>query len=450
MRRRSFLMATGAAAISPFGRGAAQISLGTLAWVESGSLWTRELPDGRVSKVATADGPHAPRFSPSGRWIAYQDREDKLFVVRSDGQAGAALEGEAGAWLPKEDRFAVKRDDGVCFVRPGNASEQAAVLKGLGAGMFAPDGQHFVFERDAGRLPEKDNVPAAAQLCLASLATLDRKPEVLVSNDGAVQPYAWTRDGKSILYWRGAEWSASIWSDGVSLYSVPAAGGDPRDLEVSTLVHADMLDLAPKSVGSRLAVTRGEGRETWARQRIAIVELETGVSRDRTPEDVAAICPAWSPDGRRIAYVAAADAEAAYRKGMTGANIRVMRPDGTVESKVVAAGMHVGPAGGKEAHAFLHQRRVCLLDPVGDGPPRQLTGDARYRDEAPEWSADGSHILFGRMDFDGHTSLWLMESNGGNPAQVCRLQISDPLGRGDNWFGYYGYTDWRDAFDWRR
>jgi hypothetical protein len=66
------------------------------------------------------------------------------------------------------------------------------------------------------------------------------------------------------------------------------------------------------------------------------------------------------------------------------------------------------------------------------------------------WSADGGHILFGRMDYDGHASLWLMESSGGAPVEVCRLQISDALGNENSWFGSYGDTEWRDAFDWRR
>ena len=63
---------------------------------------------------------------------------------------------------------------------------------------------------------------------------------------------------------------------------------------------------------------------------------------------------------------------------------------------------------------------------------------------------DGGHILFGRTDYDGHASRWLMETGGGAPVEVCRLQISDALGNENCWFGFYGYTDWREAFDWRR
>jgi hypothetical protein len=66
------------------------------------------------------------------------------------------------------------------------------------------------------------------------------------------------------------------------------------------------------------------------------------------------------------------------------------------------------------------------------------------------WSADGSHILFGRMDYDGHKSLWLMEASGANAAQVCRVQVPDDFGDQDSWFGYYGYIDWRRGFDWRQ
>ena len=77
------------------------------------------------------------------------------------------------------------------------------------------------------------------------------------------------------------------------------------------------------------------------------------------------------------------------------------------------------------------------------------------RCSAKQWTVrrrrpDGGHILFGRMDYDGHASLWLMETGGDAPVEVCRLQISDALGNENSWFGFYGYTDWRDAFDWRR
>ena len=121
------------------------------------------------------------------------------------------------------------------------------------------------------------------------------------------------------------------------------------------------------------------------------------------------------------------------------------------------AGPRTGPAarinavgGGEEAHVYVQQRKIWILDPAGVNPSRQITGDPKYRDEVPLWSAGGSHLLFGRMDYDGHASLWLMESNGANLKQICPLKIHDELLDKDSWFGFYGYTEWRSAFDWRR
>lgn len=382
MNRRAFLMATGAAALSPW-KTKAQPPLGTLAWVEDvagGSLWVRELPDGPPSKIASASGLHSPRFYPSGQWISYQDGEDKQSIVRRDGQTGTAE-----------------------LLRP--------------EGVFAADGRHYVFSRV---VPDRDGVsPRAGQLCLASLATQDREPEVLVTNDGGeMQPYAWTRDGKSIIYWSADDFSASLWSDGVPLKIVSVETGAVRDLGVSTLAHEDMLDLAPASTGNKLAITDGDGRETWAGKQVAVIDLDTGAVRYFFPKDVASMCPSWSPNGSRIACAAAPDA------GNIG--------------------------GGEEAHVYLQQRKIWLLDVAGSNPPKQITSDALYRDEEPMWSADGSHILFGRMDYEGHKSLWLMEPSGANAVQVCRLQVPDDFGDQDSWFGYYGYIDWRRGFDWRR
>jgi Tol biopolymer transport system component len=177
-----------------------------------------------------------------------------------------------------------------------------------------------------------------------------------------------------------------------------------------------MLDLAPKS--NLLAVARGSGRETWSEQRIAVVDLDTGFVRNLTAANVAALCPAWSPDGRTIAYTSAPDA------GNIG--------------------------GGEEAHTNLQQRKIWLVDPSGASPQRQLINDPHYRDEEPMWSSDGSHMLFGRMDYNGHASLWLMDSDGSHARHICPLKVYDDMGVEDNWFGYYGYIDWRSAFDWRR
>jgi hypothetical protein len=67
-----------------------------------------------------------------------------------------------------------------------------------------------------------------------------------------------------------------------------------------------------------------------------------------------------------------------------------------------------------------------------------------------ECPADGSHILFARMDYAGHPSLWLMESSSSNARQVCQLNLYSDCTINEGWFGFHGYIDWRSVFDWRQ
>ena len=414
MRRRSFLFAA-AAAVSPVRRSFGETSLGTLTWVQSDGLWIRELPDGRSKKIASGNGLRTPRFSPSGDWISYQDGNGKLLVVRADGARSARLQGEKCVWLPGESRIATVLGNDVAVLGPSNGWASALDLwKDSGLPVASPDGQRFVAIRVRERPKDANGLyQATAELYTVSFAA-PGKAQILVSNDGDIAPWGWTRDGKSIIYWRASEWSASIWADGIDLYSIPLSGGPETKLGVTALHHNDLLDLAPESAGNRLAATNsGGGRETWIGQMVKVLDLNTGASRDLTSPDVAALGPAWSPDGRSIACFAA-------------------------------------PAGDAEPHDYFQQRKIWILDPAGVNPPRQITNDPKYRDEAPLWSSDGSHLLFGRMDYEGHAFLWLMESNSANPIQICPLKIHDELLGKDSWFGFYGYTDWRSAFDWRR
>jgi Tol biopolymer transport system component len=367
MRRRSFLVAAGAAAVSNW-KGSGQTSLGTIVWVRPDGIWIGDLPDGQPFKILPGSGFHDPRFSPEGGTIWYkQDDEDR--AVRLDG-------------TPVENRVAAGH-------------------------VVSPDGNEFAAVDSDGET-----------VLYTALATKpDEKSKLRTVEQEDIQLFAWTRDSKSLIYWR-AECSGSVWSDGVDLYSIPASGGPGRKLGITSLVHDDLLTLAPK--GNLLAVTRGPGRETWTDQRVTIVDLDTGSICDLTAATVAALCPAWSPDGGTIAYTAAPDA------GNLG--------------------------GGERAHQNLHLRQIWMIGMTGGSAPRRLTNDPHYRDEEPMWSRDGSHILFGRMDFNGHPSLWLMKSDGTEARYVCSLKLHDDedLGTDEHWFGYYGYIDWRSAVGWRR
>ena len=69
------------------------------------------------------------------------------------------------------------------------------------------------------------------------------------------------------------------------------------------------------------------------------------------------------------------------------------------------------------------------------------TNSTVYRDERPLWSADGSHILFARVDAKGGASLWIMDLDGSTLRQVVDELTPDP-------FVFYGHVDWDALFDW--
>lgn len=126
-----------------------------------------------------------------------------------------------------------------------------------------------------------------------------------------------------------------------------------------------------------------------------------------------ALSPAWALDGQRLAYV---DAPA-----------------------------HPGALGGEGASALLAGRRIWAIDADGSNR-RQLTSDLAFRDEWPQWSADGESLLFLRLQGrppDLRAGLWLIRADGSRlrPSGEDLSPLPDP-------FGFYGYLDWASLFDW--
>ena len=418
MRRRSFLFGALGAAVHGCG---AQATAGRIAYVQEDGLWLRELPDGKPRRLVDGAKMDSPRVSPSGQWIACF-RHDVLHVVSLDGgrvaQLGQPDRGSAAPgyqWCVGRDQLLVDAGNGLNLFTADDGWRRAA-RKIPGAGLpvvFSPRGSDIVYGDDVtvGRGPGGEPM-RNGRLCRISLDGQGGAPAVLQSEYLAAKiPCLWSRTGDFVVFWQDPDFSASAIADGLELFRIPANGGKAQSLGVSTFVRADAF-----SLGGKLAVSTGGGRDAWEEKRIAVIDLETAAVSYLTDTNIAAVCPAWSPDGTSLAYSAAPG-------------------PGAVNS--------VG--GGEEARRLLSRRSIWRGGV-------KLTGDSRYRDEEPMWSADGQQILFCRMSRDNRKTLWLMGADGSNAMQVAGPLYMDPgvLGVDDSWFGYYGSIAWRDMFDWFR
>ncbi|MDP2744129.1 MAG: hypothetical protein Q8P00_03570, partial [Dehalococcoidia bacterium] len=233
--------------------------------------------------------------------------------------------------------------------------------------------------------------------------------EVYLSPDPlATQSYlaGWSPDGQSLLFWQGIQMSASLLADGAPLMRVPITGGAPIRISSGMLARQDFLVWSPD--GQRLALVDGTGRSSWENKQITSITA-SGSFQLLSKAGHADLFPAWSPDGRWLAF-----------------------------SGVPAA---PGIGGGDPAKAAMAQRRIWIIGRDGT-ERRQLTSDPSFRDERPRWSRDSDFILFPRLQGD-QAQLWLIRADGTDLKKVV-----DELTPSPGWFGNYGYLDWGRLYDW--
>lgn len=422
--RRTFLFGTAALVAARSQDRPGTASLGSLAYVDQVTLWLRDLPDGAPRVLATGHRLSTPRFSPSGQWISFHDGDQVRVVTTSVNSANQWTGGssESGNWIPDRDELA--------------ADERTI-------------DENRNWQTWTSRTSDKTT------LLLSSFPS-SGEPKQLDETEGFFEIAGFTRSGKWLLYWRAREMSSSIRADGLGLYAASTGTGQTIDTGIGSLLYSDFVSFSPTE--DMVAVTSGGGRETWASKGISMIDLTAGkpVVVKLTEPSVSAQMPAWSPDGKRLAWCAGPDADALYKQQLLASGqktIKMIGTNGVPRDVPITPGLSMG-APYDVAEKCVRLRRIWVGEAVPRGHSMQLTNDSSHFDEAPVWSSDGSHILFCRTDAQVARTIWLMRSDGSETRQVAGPLNPPPdltpLEKPIMQYGYYGHTDWSKLFDWWR
>jgi len=379
---------------------------GVLAFVSRGRLFVLDGVTRRVRMVSPAGVQTSdPRFSPDGRWLAYTVGRERLGVARADGSAARVFPHDGGAaWLPNGELAAA---DGIFRVASnGNLARVGAEPKGLAA--WSPDGDRFAFVsrtivhgRD-GAFHGTETLSIAGSLDGRRTAwrstpfTFTRSSGFSGNVIGGVQilPH---REG--VLFWTDPDQSASMAADGMAVYELRAPMAKPVELAVSVGGR----DVSVGANGA-LAIGAGPNRYAWLTKDV----VTCGASGRCTHVPVApgrlTIDPAWSPDGKTLAYV-----EAAARPASDFRQATIVR--------------------------WYATHTLRLLRP---GAAHATTVAGTSGAAVPAWSNDGRSLLYVAGD-----ALWLVPSLGARPEK-----IAGPLFPPNAWPSYYGQIGWSTQFAW--
>ena len=321
-----------------------------------------------------------PNLSPDGAWVAYT-------VTRVD---TATDKRDADVWMARTD------GSQNLHITTNPASETKP--------RFSPDGKYLSFVSSRG---EDDG--GNAQLWLLNRA--GGEAEKTTKLKGSVSDYVWSPDGQRI---------ALIIKD-----------ADPDSLTAAQKVKKKT---APPIVIDRFQFKKDvDGYLNQQRQHLYVFEVATRRLVNLTPGQYDENLPAWSPDGKQLVFSSKRgpdpdrhdnydlfliDAKAgATARPLLATDVPENAPNYGSRPAFSPDGRRIAFVQGGPKEQLVYALHQLMVVDVAGGPARALTAGLDRNTTQPQWSADGKSICF-LLEDDRAESLMRVPATGGKLEKV--------------------------------